>query len=130
MNLTILALLVIGVTKDTTVQQSSVNISHHGSDISRRVWLSVGRVFNALEVRDDGWVKVHRVSLVERVDLSSGWNFDVRVGKDKLSERLVERETVDTLSSGQDQVAGRSVHCVSGSDHFGTRSKGILDCSF
>jgi hypothetical protein len=65
----------------------------------------VGGVLDRLEVLVGGRVEVERVSLVERVNLASGRNFDVRVGEDELPERLVESEAVDALAGGEHEVA-------------------------
>ena len=47
---TILALFIIGISKDPTIQQCTVYISHHGSDIPGRVWLAVFGIFDRFEV--------------------------------------------------------------------------------
>lgn len=74
------------------------------------------------------------VSFVERVDLASVGNSDVGVSEDEFSDTLqfskerfqsattsgigqevahvIESVTVDTLSSRNDQVGGRTVHAV------------------
>lgn len=62
---TILALLVIRVAKDTAVQQRSVNIGNHGTDVPRRVRLAILRVLDAVEVVVGRGVEVQRVSFVE-----------------------------------------------------------------
>jgi hypothetical protein len=107
--LTILALLVIRVPKDTAVQQRPVDIGHHRTDVPRRIRLAVGRVLDRLEVLDRGGVEVERVALVERVDLASGRDLDVGVGEDELAQRLVEGEAVHALASGEDEVARGTV---------------------
>lgn len=103
--LTILALLIIGVSKDTTVKQSPMHIRNHRTDISRRVRFTILWEFDTLQITRDGRVKVHGVSFVERVDFTSGWNLDIPVGEDEFTERFVECETVDSLTGGKDQVA-------------------------
>jgi hypothetical protein len=65
-----------------------MHIRYHTSNVSSRVRFAVGREFNRFEVADDWWVKVHRVTLVERVDLASGGDLDFGVGKDEFSKRL------------------------------------------
>lgn len=57
-----------------------------------------------LTVLQSGLVEVFRVSLIERVDLASLGNSDLGVGQDELSERLVQGETVDSLTGREDQL--------------------------
>lgn len=57
-----------------------------------------------LTVLQSGLVEVFRVSLVERVDLASLGNSDLGVGQDELSERLVQGESVDSLTGREDQL--------------------------
>jgi len=85
---------------------------------------------------------VERVALVERVDLAALGDADVGVGEDKLAERLIEREAVDALAGGEDEVARRAVpvrqgcssysirgysHGVASSDHLLARAEGVGD---
>jgi hypothetical protein len=86
--LAVRALLVAWVTKDTSVEQRSVNIGNHGTNVSCAVWLAVCGVLDAVEVLLCWLVEVERVSLVEGVDLSSVGNSDIRVGEDEFSEGL------------------------------------------
>ena len=52
-------LLIIRVTKDSTIQQRSMDIGHHGSDIPCAVGgFTIRREFDAVEVGVDGWVEV------------------------------------------------------------------------
>lgn len=87
---TILALLVIRVAKDTAIQQRSVNIGNHGTNVPRRVGLAILGILDAVEVVVGRGVEMQRVSFVERIDLASRGDFDSRVGKDKFSEGLEE----------------------------------------
>ena len=75
--LSALALLVIRIAEDPPVKQSSVNIRHHGTDVSRAVGLARCGVFDGLEVFGHRRVEVHRVSLIEGVDLAAGWDGDL-----------------------------------------------------
>ena len=93
-----LTLLIIGVTKDPTIQQRSMDIGHHVSDIPRAVGgFTIRWEFDAVEVGVDRWVEVERVAFVEGVDLASGWDSDLRClrGKDKIGYR----ERVVTVGS-------------------------------
>ena len=72
-------LLIIRVTKDSTIQQRSMDIGHHGADIPCTVGgFTIRREFDAVEVGVDGWMEVERVAFVEGVDLASGWDSDLR----------------------------------------------------
>jgi len=79
---TVLALLVVGVTENTTVQQCSVYIRHHGPDVPSRVWrLALRRELDRVEIVDYWWVEVDRVSFVEGVNLSSRRDLDLRTNQ-------------------------------------------------
>jgi hypothetical protein len=82
------ALLVAWVTKDTSIEQRSVHVGNHGTNVSCAVWLAVCGVLDAVEVLLCWLVEVERVALVEGVDLSSVGDSDIRVGKDEFSEGL------------------------------------------
>lgn len=89
---TALALLVIGVTEDTAVQKSSMNIGNHGSDIPSRVWrLARGRELNRVKVVSHRWVEVDRVSFIERVDLSPRRDLDLRANQSQCQRIRDER---------------------------------------
>lgn len=107
--LAVLALLVVGVAEDTSVEESTVHVGDHGSNVTGRVGLAVGGELDGLEVLEGGGVEVERVTLVERVDLATVGDADVRVGEDELSEGLVESEAVNTLAGGEDKVARGAV---------------------
>jgi hypothetical protein len=86
-----------------------VHVGDHGSNVTGRVGLAVGGELDGLEVLEGGGVEVERVTLVERVDLATVGDADVRVGEDELSEGLVESEAVNTLAGGEDKVARGAV---------------------
>jgi hypothetical protein len=86
-----------------------VDIGDHGTNVTGRVRLVVGRELDRLEVVEDRGVEEGRVALVERVDLAALGDADVRVRKDELAQRLVEREAVNALAGGEDKVARRAV---------------------
>jgi hypothetical protein len=71
-------LLVIGVSEYPTIEQCTVNIGNHGTDVSCTVW-GFGWIgeFDGVEIVDDGWVEVHGVTLIEGVDLSAGGYLDL-----------------------------------------------------
>ena len=79
--LSALALLVVGVAEDAAVQQCAVYVCDHGADVTRRVWLAVRGVLDAVEVLDDRLVEVHRVTLVEGVYFPSWRDLDLQSAK-------------------------------------------------
>jgi hypothetical protein len=116
-----LGLLVLGVAKDSSVQQCSVDIGDHGANVTSAVGLarggeldrvevlghgpSDGRVSSALERRKDregSLVEVESVTLVERVDFSTRGDANVGVGKDELSNSL---QTARRVSSRPPDLA-------------------------
>ena len=64
----------------------------------------LARVLDAIEVLDNGFVKVHRIAFIEGVNLASLWDLDVWVSEDELPESRVQCITIYTISSGQYQV--------------------------
>lgn len=116
-----LALLVVRVPEDPAVDQRPVHVGDHRADVARAVRRAArGGVLDAVEVLRDGLVEVHRVALVEGVDLAAGGDFDLRavwdvcvewrggtyvwVGEDELPEGGVERVAVHTFPCREDQV--------------------------
>jgi len=100
--LSLLALLVIWVPEDATVQECSMDVRNHRPDVSSTVWrFSVRRIFDGVEVIDDWWVEVHRVALVERVDFASCGYLDIRMREDELSESAIKCVPVHTVPSGE-----------------------------
>ena len=102
-----LALLVVRVAKDAAVEQRPVHVGDHAPDVARRVGRAAGgggRVLDAVEVGEHGRVEVHRVALVERVDLPARRDADVRVREDEVAERGVERVAVHAAAGREDEV--------------------------
>jgi hypothetical protein len=64
----------------------------------------LARVLDAIEVLDNGFVKVHRIAFIEGVNLAPLWDLNVRVSEDELPESRVQCITVYTIPSGQYQV--------------------------
>jgi len=94
--LTLRRLLVGGVGEDTPVEQGSVGISNHGTDISGRVGLEVGLVGlvggRSLEAVDvvDSWLRpVVRVTLVDRVNGALLGHGHIGVGENEFAEGVV-----------------------------------------
>lgn len=126
--LSILALLVRGVAKDTSVQQRSVNIGDHRPDVSGGVGFGTFALgmLDAVQILENRFVVVHAVALVDRVDLASVGQGDVWMSQNELSDLVVECISVDTVSSGEDQVCGGAVHAITGCNHFFAGSEDIL----
>ncbi len=78
-----------------------MDISDHGSDVASTVGgLGWTWIFDRFEVCVDRWIKIHRVALVEGVDLATWGDLDVRMRKDKLAQCSVESVSIYTLSCG------------------------------
>lgn len=70
--LSLLTLLIIGISEDPAIEQRSVHICDHRSDVARAVGRAPVRgVLDAVEILDNWFVEVHRVALVERIDLAA-----------------------------------------------------------
>lgn len=114
-------------------------------DVARRVgrFAALG-VLDRLEVVEHWWVEIHRVTLVERVDLSARGDLDlhrhlvskylagahtthIRMGKDKLSKRVVEGVAVHAVAHRKYQVGGRAVHGVPRGDHLAPWAQDVID---
>lgn len=121
-------LLVGGVSKDTTVQQCPVGISHHGSDISGTVRLAVTLgVLQRVEVLLGVVLPVSRVTLVTRVDGAALGDLHVGVGEDELAERGVEGEAVDGAALHRDDELGRgTVHGEASGQQLGSGLENVL----
>jgi hypothetical protein len=62
----ILALLVVGVTKDAAIEQCAMHVGDHGSNVSGGIWslVLVGGKFDRVEIVDNGRIKVLRVPFI------------------------------------------------------------------
>lgn len=84
-----------------------MDIGNHRSDVPGAVgglgW--VGEL-DGFEICIHGWVEVHGIALVERVDLSACRNLDIWVCKDIFAEGGIEGIAVHALTGGEDQVCG------------------------
>lgn len=97
------------VHEDTSVEEGTVDIGHHGTDVTE----GVAVVLDAIDVVFGGTLPEVAVTLVDRVDLAEGLGADVGVGEDELAERTVEREAIDTTAKGEDEHGGGTVEGVS-----------------
>lgn len=120
------ALLIGRVGEDTSVQQGTVRVGNHATDIPRTVRLAVGGGgLERLEVLLDVVLPVQRVTLVDGVDRPRLGQLHVRVGQDELAQAVVEGEAVDAAAlHGDDQLGGGAVHGEAGGDQL---SAGLED---
>ena len=118
--LTLGALLVSRVGKDTTVQQGAVGVSDHGADVSSTVGLAtVCGSLQTVKVRIAPVIPVHAVTLVDGVNGARFGKLHVGMSKDELAQRVLESEAVDaTAAHGDDQLRGSAVHGEAGGDKF------------
>lgn len=123
-----LGLLVVRVSKDTTVKEGSVDISNHGTDVSSRVGLGTLalRELDAVQILEDRLVVIHAVAFVDRVDLATARQSDVGVGKDEFADLVVQSIAVDAVTCCQDQVGRRTVHAVSRGHHLASWTQDVL----
>mmetsp|Transcript_9551 Transcript_9551/g.23451 ORF Transcript_9551/g.23451 Transcript_9551/m.23451 type:complete len:397 (-) Transcript_9551:124-1314(-) len=125
--LSVRVLGVSGITENTSVQQSTVDITDHGTDVS------AGESFSALSSsltpsRDNIFqrlVPLVEVGFVHRVDVAILRDFDVGLGEDELSEGLIKGEDVDTISEGQGEESGRGVQAVGCRNQVRSGLKGV-----
>jgi len=114
---TALVLPVVGVTKNTTIQQRSVNISHHGPDIPSRIWrLARRRELNRVEIVDHRWVEVDRISFVEGVNLSPRRDLDLHANQRTSVGPREARQAVSLVTHVrmcEDKFTKTGVECVS-----------------
>lgn len=115
---------------DSSVQNGTVDVGNHGSDISCCV-----RVLLVLEDLDgvlDGLIPSGGVTFVARKDLLSAGlrEHHLHTGVNELSNGAVEAESVNIASSeGEDHLDGRGIGNISGADAFRSTSKDVFDSS-
>lgn len=116
------------VSEDTTVKKGSVSVSNHATNVTGAVRLAVTLgVLQAVEVFVAPLVPVLGVTLVNRVDGAGGRKLHVGVGQDKLAQRVLQGETIDTAAAhGDDQLGGGTVHGESRGNQAGTGVKQVL----
>lgn len=124
------ALRVGRVCKDTSVQQCSVGVGNHATDVSRAVWLLARLwVLELLKVLLDPLGPVHRVPLVDRVDGATRGDTHVRVSEDEFTQGVVEGEAVDrSCFHGHDKLCRGTVHGETRGDLLGSWEEDILGC--
>ena len=104
-------LCVTGVSENTSVQQRTVDISDHGSDVSA----GEGRSGFSGSVSPSGDDLLQRsvphvcVGLVEGHDGGTFWNLHVGVTQDEFSKVFVESESVGTGTKSQNKESGGGI---------------------
>mmetsp|Transcript_8696 Transcript_8696/g.24093 ORF Transcript_8696/g.24093 Transcript_8696/m.24093 type:complete len:294 (+) Transcript_8696:158-1039(+) len=131
-----LSIGVLGVTrvsKDTSVQESTVNVTHHGSDVSAGESLAAGAcscppLFNSFA----HWLVPHlQVGFIEGVDGGRFRDLDTRLGENKFTNGFIQGEDVNTISKSQGKQSGGRVQTVGSSNKVGSRLKSVgKACSF
>ena len=123
-------LFVTWICEDSSVQQRSVRIRNHRTNISRAVRLSsILRILQTLEVFLNRILPVHRISLIHRVNRSLLWDAHIWVSENELSEGVIHGETVNgSALHGDDQLCGGTVHGESCSHQLGSWLAEILCC--
>jgi hypothetical protein len=86
---TLLALLVIGIAKNTPVEQCPVHVSNHGSDVTRaiRTLWRVG-ILDGFQICHDRRVEIHGISLVEGVNLAPRGDFDLGTFRSNVATQI------------------------------------------
>ena len=121
---------VLGVTrvsKNTSIEQSAVDITNHRSDVSAGEGLS-GLSGSVLPSGDDllEWLVPHVcVGLVERHDGRSLRDLHVGVTQDEFSKVFIEGESIGTGTKGQNEKGGGGVQAVSSGNQVGSCLKGV-----
>lgn len=121
---------VLGVTRvseNTSVQQSTVDITNHGSDVSAGEGRS-GLSGSVLPSGDDllkGFVPHVCVGLVEGHDGTIFRDLQVGVTQDEFSKVFIEGESVGSGTEGQNKEGRGRIQTVCGSDQVGSCLKGV-----
>jgi hypothetical protein len=129
-----LSINIFGVTRvseNTSVQQSTVDITHHGSDVSAGEFVS-GLSSSVLPSGDDllkGFVPHVCVGLVEGQDGASFGDLQVGVAQDKFSKVFIEGESIGTGTEGQNKEGRGRIQAVCSSDQVGSCLKGVAEAT-
>ena len=118
---------VSGVSENSSVQQSTVDISDHGSNVSAGETLSTLAGSRAPS-RDNvlEWlVPFVEVGFVHGVDIAFLGDLDIGLRKDEFSNGLVKGEAVNTVSESQGKEGRGGVQAVGGSNKVGSWLKGV-----
>ena len=122
-----LVLLISGVSEYSSVKKGTVNISNHGSNVTRRISLSGSSgsltpcMYSLLHWR----IPLFDISLVERDDGRCLGNLNIRMGKYEFSNVFIKGEHVYTISKGNNKESRRRVQTVSSSNKIVSSLKGV-----
>lgn len=113
------------VGEDTAVQESSVCVGNHGTNVTGGVRLVA--ILDGLTPLFGGGVPVLAVALVGGVDGPLLGHLHVGVGKDELAEGVVHGEAIDgTVLHGHDELSRGTVHGETSGNEVGTGAKEVL----
>mmetsp|Transcript_12297 Transcript_12297/g.25395 ORF Transcript_12297/g.25395 Transcript_12297/m.25395 type:complete len:404 (-) Transcript_12297:56-1267(-) len=118
---------VSGVSENTSVEQSTVDITDHGSNVSAREGRSrlSGSILPSGNDLLEGFVPHVCVGLVERHDGRSLRDLHVGVTQDEFSKIFIEGESIGTGTKGQNEKGGGGVQAVSSGNQVGSSLKGV-----
>jgi hypothetical protein len=109
----LLALLIIRITKDAPIEQRPVDVSNHGPDVTRTIRTLWGsRILDGLEVCRHRRVEIHRIAFVKGVDLAARGNLNLGTfkGQYTVPPRMKQASYV---GMSKDEFAQSCVECVS-----------------
>ena len=102
------------ISVDAAVEHRPVEIADERADVPRAIRLgAIWRRLDRLHVRLQLGLPARKVALVEGVDASFIWDFDVGVREHKLANRRIKREAKDAMADGDDEDRRAAVHAVS-----------------
>mmetsp|Transcript_27997 Transcript_27997/g.41534 ORF Transcript_27997/g.41534 Transcript_27997/m.41534 type:complete len:312 (+) Transcript_27997:207-1142(+) len=115
------------VSENTSVKEGTVNISHHGSNVTGREPVSTPSGSLTPSIYDilHGLIPLINVGLVEGNNLSIFRDLDIRMRKYEFSNLLIKGEHVYSISEGNNKEGGRRIQTVSSSNEFGSGLKGV-----
>mmetsp|Transcript_1040 Transcript_1040/g.2299 ORF Transcript_1040/g.2299 Transcript_1040/m.2299 type:complete len:238 (+) Transcript_1040:174-887(+) len=118
----LLGLLVSRVVENASIQQRSVDVSNHGSNISSCVAL----VLYQARVLFDGVIPIQRVAFVARIDLLPSILGKLHVAQqDKLADGGVQRIPAYAIAPCDHQLTSATIHRVARSDDVGPWSQNV-----
>mmetsp|Transcript_99656 Transcript_99656/g.121877 ORF Transcript_99656/g.121877 Transcript_99656/m.121877 type:complete len:241 (+) Transcript_99656:315-1037(+) len=120
---------ICGVEVDSTVEDRSVHVGHHGSNIAGSI-----RLVAVLPLGDDalnGGIPISAVTFIAAVNLLAAtlWKFHMRLDVDELPQRWVQGKSMHTMTfEGNDQLGGGSIHAIAGHHDVVARPQDVVHC--
>ena len=115
------------VSENSSVQEGTVDVANHGSNVSAGESLSAGS--SSLTPSGDDILKrlvpLVEVSFVHGVDTAVLRDLDIRLRKNEFSEGLVKSEDVNTVSKSQSKEGRGGIQAVSSGNKVGSRLKSV-----